>query len=298
MRTLLRNGKRALRRLRHRWRAPRIDRVAHRWVGQAPDCTGRRVCIFVTYAPGGAIPDHATIHYRAWMAAGFDVILVACLDDLDAGLSRPVDPVFGLMVRENRGYDFGAWANAIMAAKGLRDATLCVTANDSVYGPLANFGAFVDDLTHRRADFIGVVENVEIEPHYQSFLLAFGPRALAARGFWRFWSGIREGGREAVIQNYELRLLRRMQAAGLTTEVMHRCAGDVADNPTLIAWRSLIDAGFPYVKIQLLRDNPRGVALAGWADTLAGQGYDPDIVRRHLKGRAPDELGRHIAPAA
>jgi lipopolysaccharide biosynthesis protein len=273
-----------LRRLRFALTEPPVDRVPRRWAGAVPDCTGRRVCIFVTYARDGIVPEHARIHYRGWTAAGFDVVLVACLDRLDAGLRHGVDDVAGLLLRANRGYDFGAWANAIVDLPTLSAARLCVIANDSVYGPLHDLATVADRMVATGADFVGLVGSTEHIDHYQSFLLAFTPRAMTGR-FWRFWRRVREGGREQVIEHYELRLLHRARRAGLKTAVLH--GGSSAANPTLSDWRALVADGFPYLKVQLLRDNPRQVPLTGWRTVMADHGYDPAIVDRHLGDRAP-----------
>ncbi len=281
---MISRAKEFLKRLRFAWTAPHVDRVPRQWVGAVPDCTDRKICIFVTYARDGIVPEHARVHYRGWTAAGFDVVLIACLDRLDSGLRHDVGDTPGLMLRANRGYDFGAWANAIADLPTLPAARLCVIANDSVYGPLHDLAAVSDRMIATGADFIGLIGSTEQTDHYQSFLLAFTPRAMNSR-FWRLWQRVREGGREQVIRNYELRLLHLARRAGLKTAVVH--TGSSAANPSLSDWRELVDDGFPYLKVQLLRDNPRQVPLDGWHRVMADHGYDPMIVVRHLGDRTP-----------
>jgi hypothetical protein len=36
-----------------------------------------------------------------------------------------------------------------------------------------------------------------------------------------------------------------------------------------LRWRELVRAGFPYIKVELLRDNPAGVAIDGWQEEIA-----------------------------
>jgi hypothetical protein len=64
-------------------------------------------------------------------------------------------------------------------------------------------------------------------------------------------------------------------------------------NPTLTRWRALIDAGFPFVKVALLRENPFDADLIGWESVLERHGYDPAIVRAGLPGDAA--IGRSSA---
>lgn len=64
-------------------------------------------------------------------------------------------------------------------------------------------------------------------------------------------------------------------------------------NPTSDLWRQLLQAGFPFIKRELLRENPTRVNdISEWADIVREElGADPDPVRRELrlmlKGQAP-----------
>lgn len=64
-------------------------------------------------------------------------------------------------------------------------------------------------------------------------------------------------------------------------------------NPTSDLWRQLLQAGFPFIKRELLRDNPSGVSdISEWAEIVHGAlGVDPEPIRQELrlmlKGKAP-----------
>jgi hypothetical protein len=62
-------------------------------------------------------------------------------------------------------------------------------------------------------------------------------------------------------------------------------------NPTLTGWRELIDEGFPFLKVQLMRDNPRGADLSDWESFVAARGYDPALIRDYLAARRPSREG-------
>ncbi|MGE4480318.1 rhamnan synthesis F family protein [Acidocella sp.] len=67
----------------------------------------------------------------------------------------------------------------------------------------------------------------------------------------------------------------------------------VALNPTSDLWRQLLLSGFPFIKRELLRDNPSGVRDVGdWAQVVREEmGADPEPIRQELrlmmKGKAP-----------
>ena len=225
---------------------------------------------------------HALRHLQAWIAEGFHVVLILCVDD--PTVFYPPDLASGsasILVRANEGYDFAAWATAVLTTPGLSRADFLITVNDSVFGPFNKFSEFIRRITGSEADYVGALESREIRPHYQSFLLGFSKTALQNKAFWSFWNGIRIGGRDFVINHYEVRMLDHMRRGGLTAEPVLAAPAD-GTNQTLNDWRGLLDAGFPYVKVQLLRDNPHGADLAAWRETFASRGYDPDIVDRYL----------------
>lgn len=86
-----------------------------------------------------------------------------------------------------------------------------------------------------------------------------------------------------------LQLTRKLQLLRIRDSVAKR----VALNPTSDLWRQLLISGFPFIKRELLRNNPTKVRdVADWADTLRDLlAADPDPIlldlRTMLKGGAP-----------
>jgi hypothetical protein len=74
-----------------------------------------------------------------------------------------------------------------------------------------------------------------------------------------------------------------MRAGGLAVEALFPAAGD--GNPTLTRWRELIGAGFPFIKVQLLRENPAHADIDGWQEIVRAGGLDPALIEEHLASR-------------
>ena len=56
------------------------------------------------------------------------------------------------------------------------------------------------------------------------------------------------------------------------------------ENPTLNHWRLTLERGkSPFLKVQLLRDNPLNSDITGWDKVVASRGYDPSLIRAHLE---------------
>lgn len=273
-----------------RWRRllPLIPphRIAFRWWRKPGSAAGHDVCLLVTYAPGGLVPPHAFKQAAAWRDEGYLVVLIVALDRLeDFRPDSSLDLCAGVLLRKNIGYDFGAWAAAIRLVPDLDQARSVVTANDSIYGPLAGFHDMVEAARASDADVVGLVESYEIQRHFQSFILFFQRAAPSSKAFKAFWRGVRTGDRRWVIDHYELKLMEWMTKGGLKASALFPADPNAPCNPTLTDWRGLVAAGFPFVKAQLLRENPFHADIAGWEAFVAERGFDPVIIHEHLGGR-------------
>ncbi|MBB5746326.1 rhamnan synthesis F family protein [Brevundimonas variabilis] len=249
---------------------------------------GRKVCLFVSYAPSSSVPAHAIQLARAWEAQGYDVVLLVNADDVcTLGLSTIPDSFAGVMVRENRGYDFGAWATALTTISGLADASHVVIGNDSVYGPLDRFAEFVGRLEQCDADIVGATSSYDVTFHLQSYVLLFKAKALKSAAFWRFWGSVWAGDRRHAIHFYELRFTKLMIQTGLTCAALFPSEpGSPSLNPTHSQWYKLIEQGFPFLKADGVRSGLLAAGPQSWSEVYQENGGDIDVVLRHVKSRA------------
>jgi lipopolysaccharide biosynthesis protein len=262
--------------------SPSSASVRGAWVRKPQIADGAEVCLFVTLARNGRVTEQSEFHARAWAQAGFELIMIIVTDDPESAREQSSNFAAGVFVRANRGYDFGAWAAVINQLPELRNASLLATVNDSVFGPVDSFSAMLVKVRQADADMIGTTESFEYRRHFQSFLLFFKEAALVNDAFWRFWRNVRTVGRAVVIRQYETRLVETLERAGLRCVPLFPSQPAGHHNQTLARWRELLDEGFPYLKVSLLRDNPLAADLEGWEEELESRGYDPGIVRRHL----------------
>ncbi|WP_338415566.1 rhamnan synthesis F family protein [uncultured Sphaerotilus sp.] len=224
--------------------------------------TSREVCLFVSYAAQPVVKHHVQRHIRAFHDAGFDVLFVLntphaahefTFDDDLRGLCR------GVFVRENKGFDFGAWAHLAQTVN-LGDAMeRVVLVNDSILGPLdvAAFGTLVEAIRRSPADVLGLTRSLAVRPHLQSFFLVFQHEALRRGLFDNAMQAIRNfQTKEAVIDVYETHLTQYMESRGLRCESVFPMLSEDPhnSNDTYFRWDKLIQHGFPYVKISLLAE--------------------------------------------
>ena len=233
--------------------------------------------LFVTHAPGGQIKSHVAVYVDALRRLGLAVCVVVAADDIECvATDALLDHVDGLFVRENGGFDFAAWAHAVREID-LSETRLLVLANDSVIGPVntAAMQAVVDRIRASSAHLIGLTDNHEIRHHVQSYFLA--AKGAGIPFLITYLAEVRSfRHKQDVISCYETTLMAALNAQGLTSEVLFPTDGTT--NPTTTRWRELIDEGFPFIKLEVVRTcDPEA-----WKKTLTDAGFDVRIAEETL----------------
>ncbi|KWF84151.1 hypothetical protein WL93_20930 [Burkholderia diffusa] len=237
---------------------------------------GREVALFVTHSSDGKLKPHVRRYIAALRRQGIQVTLIVAADaawfDHDA---LPLDEVDTLVVRENRGLDFAAWAHVLQLEPELFDTETLYLLNDSLIGPFndASFDKLLTRLRSDPADTVGLTESWEHQWHIQSYFLALRRRALASPALQRFFNNVAIlPTKDDVIQRYEITLAPTLRASGVSCSVLFPSAN--RNNRTLFDWKRLIEDGFPFVKVMALRDKIEGVDSNNWSGILKAQGYD------------------------
>jgi GT2 family glycosyltransferase len=242
--------------------------LCHRTIGEVTDVelscvkqpsAGGELALFVTRFQNGRIRPHVRHHLAALKQHGIrPVLIVAAEAPFHEPDAASFDSVAGLYVRQNVGFDFAAWAHVLRANPQIFSANILYLINDSVIGPLneQKFEEVLRRVRSSEADVIGLTDNFECGWHIQSYFIALKSKALmsgALREFFRNIKNLRE--KEDVTNFYEIRLAPELRSAGLRCEALF--PAEQNHNPTTSSdWKDLIESGFPYVKMGVLRDDP------------------------------------------
>jgi lipopolysaccharide biosynthesis protein len=250
------------------WRAP-------------PELTDRDVCLFMAYTADGDLSPHVLIQLKAWQEEGHLVILILATDGLTRPLSLELDACAGILVRTNHGWDFAAWATAMAVFPEVWQARSLILVNDSIYGPVDReaFRAVIDVVRTSEADLVALTDSYQAQRHLMSYFTGFtrsGLRSDAVRRHWASVQSIRD--KSEVINRYEITPISQWHQAGVAVEVLFPTANDVDPpiNPTLIRWRELVSCGFPFIKVQLLRDLLPGTDATDWREIFR---LEPRLLR-------------------
>lgn len=254
------------------------------------DVSARDVCLFVSHLPQAAVKRHVVSHIARLRQQGFYVILILAADDPEA---RPDNAACAdaVTIRHNFGWDFGAWAAVLRDMPELWDARSLTLVNDSVFGPFDGFENMIGRIRTSKKYVVALVESFELKHHFQSFFMTFHAPALRSPELRAFWDQVENLQRKwDVTLQYESELYGLCESAGLSVEILFpietllrrsKRALRVC-NPTHHLWRELLAEGFPYIKIQLLRDNPQRLNLTNWQEALKNAHADVEDIKRYL----------------
>jgi rhamnosyltransferase len=138
-----------------------------------------------------------------------------------------------ILIRENKGFDFGAWKDAILKDgwEKLSQYDNVTLMNDTCFGPLFDLETIYLDMEQRDIDFWGLTKFTNREykmpktcvpvPEYiQSYFICFKRNVAISIPFKTFWEHVRyENNILSVIQNYEIKITKILTKAGFRYSV-------------------------------------------------------------------------------
>ena len=230
------------------------------------------VCLFVSFAEQPELKPHVAKHIRHLLGAGIQVVLIVNTDlparslSLDAEL---LDRLSGALIRQNTGFDFGAWAHAWSLCEGTERWSRLFLVNDSIVGPLstADFARMIDRVRCSDCDVVGLTEALAPQRHLQSYFLVFNAAALRSSVLKSLFARMLNWpSKSQVIDLYESRLTSLLAMQGLRCEALFpSLSGDpLSSDDTSLRWAELVRAGFPYLKTRVIARHPQDERIRAW----------------------------------
>ncbi len=227
---------------------------------------GCDVMVLVVFSADGTLSDLQQHQISSHVAAGYQVVLMVNTNTLYGCVIGDVTGAEIIIIRENLGYDFGAWRDALALIGGLDRARSLSFTNDSVL-PLS-----VEALRATRekclldpGDVIFLTRNDERRPHGQSYFMMLKRSALDRDAQALLAQVPNFADKFDLIRGQEIHLSDRFAALGLRVGVLYHSDAAEAQvvNPTIHHWEELVANGFPYLKVQIFAqgfltlDDPR-----------------------------------------
>ncbi len=239
-----------------------------------------RVALLITHSGDGEVKPHVQYYANQLSTGGVSVFLIIASDF--GGVEVPeslYEVCSNVVVRQNVGYDFAAWAHVLKEFSWLSGCKEIILTNDSIIGPVGTTGALLmNAVRSRAADVTGLIGNHEHADHLQSFFLVLGQNAICSAGFKEFWRGvINHDDKSKVIRDYEVTFSKRMEALGLSVDCVYQKVG--LSNATIFKWEQLLDEGFPFLKYEVVKNaSEHGISLI--RNKLSAMSFDISLVPR------------------
>jgi lipopolysaccharide biosynthesis protein len=251
----------------------------------------RRALILAHYDPDGLVDPHVMYSLSEYRKAFSHITVVSVSAKRLPAEHEYLADTF--IARNNIGYDFLSWKIGYDAL-GDKEAFFEIAfANDSVYGPLFDIEHVLAAPAVKEADFWGMTSSFERTWHIQSFFFAMRQRLLNSGLAQKFWDEIASAQtKRETITRYELSMANFFRERGWKTAAIYNAPqsqslgrilrleitpaqpwrsirniygslryGSGAPNPMHHRCSFAIQAGVPFVKVELMRSNPHQLRL-------------------------------------
>ena len=249
-------------------------------------------CVFVHYDKDGIIAKDC-VHHIQKLGEYCDIYFVSSSEKLASKIVE-IDKIKPLckqiLIRENSGYDFGCWSHVIRdnydELCGYEGVLLC---NDSNWGPMNDFSDTFSKIKRHSgdADFFGLTSSITPSWHLQSFFVLYAQRVFCSSYFKQHWFniGVLRSKYEIVV-NYEVNWSGRLRRLGFKGMSLYSDMLSMAENHTHVHWDVLLKNNYPYLKKELLRDNPLMINLEDLPSMISSYNEDwpyyiVDYLKRH-----------------
>jgi GT2 family glycosyltransferase len=245
-----------------------------------------RVCLFSHFDQDDII-DEYVIQYLKEISALYDVVFITTSSSLsDTELKKIQSYCMRYVIKENYGYDFGAWKSGL---NNLSDLLLSydylLMCNDSVYGPFHNLEQIVSDMESLDFDVWSMTDSLEYNYHLQSYFIQYSTKAFTSALFTENWNNFKIfEDKSTLIQTYEVGYSSTLaDNKELKTGAYYSVLGKTNLNTLQYYWDEMIDDGFPFLKIEVVKKNPLNINISGYSENISKvSNYNTELISKHI----------------
>ena len=265
-----------------------------------------RLALYAHYSKSGGLALYVLFYLRKLRDLGFRICFIS-----NSPIPQSKEPELRelcekVIQRDNIGYDFGMWQQAL-AGYDLSQFDELLLTNSSVIGPLFPLELLWQNPATSDCDFWGLTDNDEFGDHLQTYFIVFRGPVLDHPCFHEFWRSVLPfHSKQMIIQSYEVGLTCWFEQHGLTwralfpQEKLHalslsrrRFAEKLKNlirpveqprNTTMLLPDLLLERGMPFLKAKLLTGggDPRWQVSAEFAMRLLETSSIPADVLNEL----------------
>ncbi len=155
-----------------------------------------RLCIYHIFDKDGIVDDYVFYALDSFREICQRIIVTVNGKIGDSYRSRLEESGITVMLRDNIGFDHGAWKDAIMkyVLDSNTDYDELILTNDSYFGPFCKWSEIYASMESKKLDFWGITkgtsydfEDIKVPVHIQSYFIAIGSKMLHSEDFRKYW---------------------------------------------------------------------------------------------------------------
>ena len=149
----------------------------------------KSICIFAHFNKNNNLEEYVIDYLNAIKELVDEIIFVSTSDIKPYKIDLLNTLVNKIIIKENKGYDFGSWKEGLFFIKNNyenlpKEIILC---NDSCYISENLFKKTVSSMrNNKKLDFWGITRNHTFGEHIQSYFIVLNHRVLKDKEFWNF----------------------------------------------------------------------------------------------------------------
>ena len=283
-----------------------------------------RAIVFVHYDRHNIVDEYVYFYLQELQKNSSYLVFVSTAKLSEEDVTTLSEYCSKVIVRENVGYDFMSYKVGLESFNyaSYDEVVIC---NDSVYGPLMPLENIFKEMQKVSCDFWGITDNTDMGYHLQSYFLVFRKSVLKSSAFKTFWNEVKVlHNKDDIIEKYEVGLSKALLDNGFNAAVFATYTPTYLQkvvpyikkltpkkiyrniymlfthrqklkrigrlNQTHYFWKDLLLSGkMPFIKIELLRDNPLNINVTDVENTLSLiSDYDISLINNHLSRMKED----------
>lgn len=285
----------------------------------------QRAIVFVHYDKHSTVDEYVYTYLKELQKNSSYLIFISTAQLSPNDIDTIAKYSSSIIVKENVGYDFMSYKIGLENFDYTQydEVIIC---NDSVYGPVYPLNNTFKVMQNSNCDFWGMTNNRDIHYHLQSYFLVFKKKVINSDVFKNFWEQVQVlHDKNEIIQQYEIGLSQTLITHGFKpyafatietlffqkikillskltpSKIRKKLISIINDthslkriekiNATHYLWKELLVVNkMPFIKIELLRDNPKNINIDDIYKTIQEVSeYDASMIKKHLaRMKAPN----------
>lgn len=199
---------------------------------------GQKILLYVHFNKYDKMDDYV-VYQLQQMRLVFDTVVFISNSRVSTKDKSRIKGLYDKFIqRENVGFDFAAWRDAMndFGWDKIVEYDELTVMNDTCFGPIHDFRPIYRKMQAKKVDFWGMTVNIALKglvvdsdgrfvfapAHIQSYYMTFNKRVFKSSVFQEFWKNVvNYNNIQDVIINYEIRLTDLLISSGFTCDAYY-----------------------------------------------------------------------------